>query len=202
MVLFLSRRKVLVYRTAALGAGMVAACSSNKSINTSQSPASGEASESGIIATIKSRGKAIVALEAAYQPYEFVQDSKIVGYGPDIQTYISKALGVEVEQLDTPFNGILPGLLAKKFDFVATALNLTEERAKKFALTMPIMQGYEGALVRKNSIKSLDDLSGKQVGTITGSAQEKTVQELSNKLQQSKGQGIETRGFVSIPCIK
>ena len=48
---------------------------------------------------------------------------------------------VELNQLDLPWQGILPGLLAKKFDFVATSVSVTEERVKKYAYTVPIAEG-------------------------------------------------------------
>ncbi|AIJ84783.1 hypothetical protein C048_00298 [Brucella melitensis UK19/04] len=64
--------------------------------------------------------KVTVGTEAAYPPFEFVKDGKIVGFGRDLLDEIAKQWGVEVEQLDLPFQGILPGLIAGKFDFVAT----------------------------------------------------------------------------------
>ncbi len=70
---------------------------------------------------IKATGKMVVGTEAAYPPFEFIQDGQIVGFGRDLLDEIAKAWGVEVEQLDLPFQGILPGLLAGKFDFVATS---------------------------------------------------------------------------------
>ena len=48
---------------------------------------------------------------------------------------------VELNQLDLPWQGILPGLLAKKFDLVATSVSVTEERVKKYAYTVPIAEG-------------------------------------------------------------
>ena len=65
---------------------------------------------------IKRTGKVTVGTEAAFPPFEFVEDGKIVGYGKDILDYIVADLGVELNQLDLPWQGILPGVLAGKFD--------------------------------------------------------------------------------------
>ena len=46
---------------------------------------------------IKRTGKVTVGTEAAFPPFEFVEDGKIVGYGKDILDYIIADLGVELD---------------------------------------------------------------------------------------------------------
>ena len=90
----------------------------------------------------------MVATEAAFEPFEFVLDGKIVGYNMDILAAVIEALGVPMEQLNLPYQGILPGLLAKKFDLVATSNGINEERIKKYAYTRPdrlLRDGHRGA---------------------------------------------------------
>lgn len=55
---------------------------------------------------IQSAGKIVVATEAAFKPIEYVEDGKIVGFGSDLLVEVVKDLGVEVEQLDVPFQGM------------------------------------------------------------------------------------------------
>src|SRR5260370_2679854 len=90
---------------------------------------------------IKRTGELTVGTEAAYPPFEFVKDGTIVGYGSDILAEVVKQLGAKLNQLDLPWQGILPGVLAGKFDFVATTVGINEERAKRYAYTMPIANG-------------------------------------------------------------
>ena len=76
---------------------------------------------------------------SALCPFEMLEDGKIVGLGKDILTEVMKGLpGVKVVQLDIPFQGILPGLESKRFDFVATSLTITRDREAKFAFTAPL----------------------------------------------------------------
>ena len=128
---------------------------------------------------IKRTGKVTVGTEAAFPPFEFVEDGKIVGYGKDILDYIIADLGVELNQLDLPWQGILPGVLAGKFDFVATSVSIRAERAKKYAFTVPIAEGTNWVMKRSgnNSIMSPDDLSGKVVCTQLASGSEKATKE-------------------------
>src|SRR5262245_3962478 len=72
-----------------------------------------------LLSDIKKKGEITVATEARFQPLEFVEGGKIVGYGPDLlQLIMQKLPGVKLNQLDLPWQGILPGLTAKKWDIV------------------------------------------------------------------------------------
>ena len=135
-------------------------------------------------------GKVTVGTEAAFPPFEFVEDGKIVGYGKDILDYIIADLGVELNQLDLPWQGILPGVLAGKFDFVATSVSIRAERAKKYAFTVPIAEGTNWVMKRNGdtSIMSPDDLSGKVVCTQLASGSEKATQEWEKDM---KSRGLE-----------
>jgi polar amino acid transport system substrate-binding protein len=115
---------------------------------------------------IKSRGKLVVGTEAAYAPFEFVQDGKIVGYDKDVLDRIVAAWGVELEQLDVPFAGILTGLDQKKYDFVCTALIMNPERAQKYAFTMPVAVTDVAIMKRKGdeNVKGVEDLTGLSIG--------------------------------------
>lgn len=139
---------------------------------------------------IKSTKKVVVGTEAAFPPFEFIKDGKIVGYGKDLLTYIINDMDVELEQLDLPWTGILPGLLANKFDFVATSVNMSPERAKIYAYTVPIADGTVWSMKRAgdDSIQSPDDLEGKVIGTQLASAGEAAAKEFEATLK-AKGLG-------------
>ncbi len=134
---------------------------------------------------IKSTSKVTVGTEAAFPPFEFIKDGKIVGYGKDLLTYIIKDMDVELEQLDLPWQGILPGLLAKKFDFVATSVSVRPERVTKYAYTMPIADGTIWIMKRAgdDSIKSVDDMVGKVMGSQLASAGAAATEEFEADLK-------------------
>ena len=150
----------------------------------------GSASAETTLEKIKRTGKTTVGTEAAFPPFEFIKDGKIVGYGKDILDYIIADLGVELNQLDLPWQGILPGVLAGKFDFVATSVSIQPERVVKYAYTVPIAEGTTWTMKRAgdDSMKSIDDLAGKVVGTQLASAGEATGKEFEAKLKE-KGLG-------------
>ena len=152
---------------------------------------------------IKRTGKVTVGTEAAFPPFEFVEDGKIVGYGKDILTYIIEDMQVELNQLDLPWQGILPGLLAEKFDFVATSVSVTEERVKKYAYTVPIAEGTSWLMKRvgDDRINSVEDAAGMVVGTQLASAGEVAARAFEeNHLQPKRGSGYkELKLYTAFP---
>jgi polar amino acid transport system substrate-binding protein len=118
---------------------------------------------------------------------------QIVGYDADLMAYVLKSLpDVKVKQLDLPFQGLLPGLDAKRFDIVVTAVTVNKDRADHFAFTLPVADATTGVLLRANesAIKSPNDLNGKVVGSQTGSAQLQALVAL-DKLKEAGGPGIK-----------
>lgn len=152
---------------------------------------------------IRRTGKVTVGTEAAFPPFEYVEDGKIVGYGKDILTYIIDDLNVELTQLDLPWQGILPGLLAGKFDFVATTVMVNEARVKKYAFTVPIAEGTSWLMKRAGDdrIGSAEDTAGMVVGTQLASAAEAAARAFeANVLQPGRGTGFrELRLYPAFP---
>ena len=93
---------------------------------------SGGVAHADLLDEIKKRGEFIVGTEARFPPFEFVEDGEIVGYSTDIMEHVMKALpGFKLTLLDLPWQGILPGLAAAKFDYVVTAVTVTKQRYEK-----------------------------------------------------------------------
>ena len=113
-----------------------------------------------------------------------MENGKIVGYSSDMLEIIMKDLpGVKVKRMDIPFQGILPGLSAKKFDYIVTSVTATKERKEHYALSVPVADATVAMLVRADSpLTKPEDASGKTVGCQTGSAQIKAIEMLAEKL--------------------
>jgi len=151
---------------------------------------------------IKRTGELTVGTEAAFPPFEFVKDGKIVGYGSDILAEVVKEFGVKkFNQLDVPWQGILPGVLAGKFDFVATTVGINPERAKRYAYTLPIADGVPYAMKRKgDKLAKVEDLNGKVVATQLASSTEPVARALDAKLKAAGGKGFkDLKLFTAFP---
>ena len=152
-----------------------------------------------VLQKVNSKGKITVATEVAYPPMEFLKDGKVVGYGKDILDLIVADMGVELEQLQLPWDGILAGVLANKYDLVATSVAIKEDRVSKYAFTRPLAVA-QTMLVKRygDKMMGLKDVNGKIVGVELGSSQAAEVEAVDAELKASGGKGFaEIRGFKS-----
>jgi polar amino acid transport system substrate-binding protein len=141
---------------------------------------------------VKKRGVLVVGTEAAYVPYEFFKDGKIIGYDPDIIDHLVAKLGVKAQLVDTAWNGIIPALYAKKFDVIVSAMTITKERADKVLFSMPYADASNVILLRagEERIKTADDLSGKIIGVQIGSAAAGIIKTFEAKLKAAGKPGF------------
>tara|TARA_B110000908_G_scaffold172400_2_gene239565 strand:- start:310 stop:1155 length:846 start_codon:yes stop_codon:yes gene_type:complete len=160
----------------------------------------GPAMAQSVLEGVTNNSKITVATEVAYPPMEFLKDGKVVGYGKDILDLIVADMGVELEQLQLPWDGILAGVLAKKYDLVATSVAIKEDRVAKYAFTRPLAVA-DTMLVKRHGdddMAGLDDVNGQIVGVELGSSQAQEVEALDAELKANGGSGFAgIRGFKS-----
>jgi polar amino acid transport system substrate-binding protein len=104
--------------------------------------------------------------------------------------------------MDLPFQGILAGLEAKKYDVVGATLGITAERANKYTITYPIQKGTTVFVKRKgdDTITSLDDISGKTIGTQTSCYNETDTKNYNEELIAQGKEGYkELKTYDSFP---
>lgn len=90
-------------------------------------------------------------------PYSYMDESGAAkGIGPDVATAVLKSMGVnEIAWTVTPFGSLIPGLKAKRYDFVAAEMNILPDRCKQVSFTEPNSSYGEGLLVPKANPKKL-----------------------------------------------
>lgn len=155
--------------------------------------------QADLLEEIKQRGTFVVGTEARFPPFEFVEGGEIVGYSSDMMEHIMEALpGVTLEQLDLPWQGILPGLAAKRFDYVITSVTVTKERYDAYHLSLPIADATMAVLKRKgdDSIRRAEDVAGMVVGSQAGSAQLQALEALAAELDAAGTPVSEIRTYV------
>ncbi|MGH7716653.1 MAG: transporter substrate-binding domain-containing protein, partial [Vulcanimicrobiaceae bacterium] len=154
-----------------------------------------------LLARVKQQKVITIATEARLPPFEFVENGQIVGYDKDVLTEVLKDLpGVQLHQIDLPWQGILPGLDAKKFDYVVTAVTITKARADRYAMSPPVALASTDFVKRigDTSITKPEDVVGKIVAGQTGSAPMAAVQAYNDELVKKTGKGAaKVVGYVA-----
>lgn len=132
------------------------------------------------MAKIKEEGKIVMGVNATYAPFEFHKtidgEDQIVGFDIDLGQAIADELGVELEVVDMSFDGLLPALSTGKVDFLP-GLSYSDERAENAAFSDPYHRSVQVVLMRTDNAGEVtedSDLSGKTIGILKGSTQDKT----------------------------
>lgn len=139
-----------------------------------------------LLQQVKEKGTIVIGTEARYPPFEFVEGGKVVGYNIDLFDAVMQGLpDVKLERLDLPFQGLLPGLQALKFDAIVTSVAVNKKRYETYRLSLPVADATLTFVKRKGdaSLQKAEDLSGRIVGSQAGSAQLKGAQDLSTALE-------------------
>lgn len=79
-----------------------------------------------------------VASDCTYPPFGF-QDSngEIKGFDVDVARAVGQHIGSEVEIVCQAWDGMIPGLLAGKYDMISASMSITEERLKSINFSVP-----------------------------------------------------------------
>ena len=178
---------------AAAGVLTLAGCSSNSGSSAAASGAASSAASTGAadqLAAIQTNGKLVVALEGAWQPWSYHDESDtLVGYDVEVSRAIAEKLGVEPEYVESDWDSLFAGLDAGRFDLVCNGVEVTDERAKTYDFTTPYGYIHTALAVRKDNedIKSFEDLKGKTTANSLAS----TYMELAESYGATV-QGIDT----------
>jgi arginine/ornithine transport system substrate-binding protein len=108
-----------------------------------------------------------IGVEGAYPPFSWVEpDGTLKGFDIDIARALCAEIGAECELVPQDWDGIIPALLARKYDAIIASMSITEERKKKVAFTQKYYNTPAKFARKKGSgIEiSKESLKGKSVG--------------------------------------
>ncbi|MBD5608368.1 MAG: transporter substrate-binding domain-containing protein [Desulfovibrio sp.] len=95
------------------------------------------AAEKSMISEVLKNGKMRVGV-ASFVPWTMQdKNGEFIGFEVDVARRLAKDLGVELELVPTKFSGIIPALLADKFDLIIGSMSVTPERNLKVNFTIP-----------------------------------------------------------------
>jgi len=131
--------------------------------------------------------KVRIGVEGAYPPFSYVTpDGQLAGFDIDIAKALVAAMGSEVELVAQDWDGIIPALLANKYDAIIASMSITEERKKKVAFTHKYYQTPAKFICKKGAMTDFSkaNIKGKKVGV-----QRATIHD--NYLTDNYGKDVE-----------
>lgn len=180
------------------------ASASNRTDDISAEVVVDEKARALVPASVKDKGKLVVAMELKYPPTTFIaEDGRTpIGFNPDMSRLIAKKLGLELEIVDVGFDTIIPSLQGHRYDMTATSMTATPERIAVVDMIDYFKAGSSVAVAKGNPAGyAVDNLCGKQVVVTKGSIQAtKRLPEMSKS--QCENQGKPAIDGVILPSIQ
>ena len=92
-----------------------------------------------------------VGVEGAYPPFSWKEaDGTLKGFDIDFAHEVCKRLGRECVLVEQEWDGMIPALLARKFDTIIASMSITEERKKKVDFTVKYYNTPAKLVAKKN----------------------------------------------------
>ncbi|KNY24480.1 transporter substrate-binding domain-containing protein [Methylobacterium sp. ARG-1] len=114
------------------------------------------------------------AVDGTFAPHAMPRmDGGVEGFNVDLANAIGARLGRKVDIKAAQFSGLIPGLQAGTYDFLAAPTTVNEERANNLLFSEGFMDTNFAFVVRKAdaaAYKNLDDFRGKTIAVNRGSA--------------------------------
>ena len=128
--------------------------------------------------------KVRIATEGAYPPFNYVdKDGKLQGFDVDIAMALCAQMKADCTIVAQDWDGIIPGLLAKKYDAIVASMSITDERKKVVDFSRPYYNTPSAFFAVKGS--GITDISPEGLKGKTLGAQSSTIQ--ASYLEQDYG---------------
>lgn len=113
---------------------------------------------------IKTAGAIRIGTEGTYAPFTFHDASgALVGFDIEIGRAIAEQLGVEAEFVEGPWDGLIAGIDADRYDVVINQVGINADRQAKYDFSEPYIASKAALVVRGDNadITSFESLAGK-----------------------------------------
>ena len=149
--------------------------------------------------TAKDWKKLRIGVEGAYPPFSSVTaDGKLVGFDIDIANALCAEMGAECTLVQQDWDGIIPALLARKYDAIIASMSITEERKKKVAFSGKYYQTPAKFAAKKGSGISIskEGLAGKTVGVQRATTHDNFITEEFGDAVDIKRYGTQDEAYL------
>jgi polar amino acid transport system substrate-binding protein len=105
-----------------------------------------------------------VGMECTYAPFNYkTADGELAGYDVDVANGVADLIGADIEFVCQEWDGMIPSLLANKFDLIIASMSITEKRMKKIDFSGPYRFSTGQILGAKSTEANLFDSDGKPI---------------------------------------
>ncbi|MGV6817572.1 MAG: ABC transporter substrate-binding protein [Thiotrichales bacterium] len=154
-----------------------------------------------LISSVAHAGPIRIASEGAYPPFNMKNTKgELVGFDIDIAKALCDEMKAECDIVAQDWDGIIPGLLAKKYDAIIASMSITPERLKKVDFTNPYYSNYLRFIAPKNSDIKIADagLKGKALGAQRSTVSSQYLEDHYRKTADVKVYDTQEAAFLDL----
>jgi arginine/ornithine transport system substrate-binding protein len=115
-------------------------------------------------------------IEGAYPPFSWTEaDGSLKGFDVDMANALCEEMQVKCKIVPQDWDGIIPSLLARKYDAIIAAMSITEERKKKIDFTGKYALIPNKFIAKKGAGLDFDNLDGVKIGVQRATTHDKYI---------------------------
>lgn len=122
-----------------------------------------------------------IAFDVPYEPFEYrTPDGELTGFEVDLARAVCEEIKAKCEMVVQAWDGMIPALLARKYDAIMSSMSITEERKEKVLFSEPYYNTPGAWFVKDTSeldVNDKDAMKGKNVGVQRGTTMDSYVTE-------------------------
>jgi len=142
-----------------------------------------------------------IATEGAYPPFNSKNaKGELVGFDVDLARAICAHMKAKCTLVAQDWDGIIPGLLAKKYDLIVASMSITEERKKKVAFSTPYYSNYLQFVAKKGGgfEPTADGIKGKTLGAQRATVSAQFLEDNYRKVAKIKVYDKQTAAWLDL----
>ncbi|MDA0147331.1 ABC transporter substrate-binding protein [Vibrio sp. LaRot3] len=123
-------------------------------------------------------------IEGAYPPFSWTEaDGSLKGFDVDMANALCKEMEVKCKIVPQDWDGIIPSLLARKYDAIIAAMSITEERKKKIDFTGKYALIPNKFIAKKGAGLDFENLDGVKIGVQRATTHDKYLTDNYDKVE-------------------
>lgn len=146
-------------------------------------------------------GKLVVAVLPDHIPFSYLANNQLVGYAVELTLEFAKEYGYSVTFEQANISSCLAGLASGKYDFFATSLSYTEERAQSIDFSDIIYNGGVVLIARSADLSIGDDTKTEKASFFASIAESFRKNFITEARYQLILQGIGTTSIITVLSV-
>lgn len=140
-----------------------------------------------------------VGMDIGYPPFEYYDSDGTTPTGVDVELAyaIGKQIGMDVELIDTAWDGIFAGLSKGDYNCIMSAVTITSDRLLDFDFSQPYIQNYQCIVSLKGSETQITDPAETE-GIKLGYQEETTSDIFITEYKDSTGISVDTYEYARV----